>query len=104
MLGEVVARKLNAAVGPTAIVIPLRGSVEWDRPSEPLYNPEGLVPFSSALKRLIKPEVKVVELDAHINDKEFADAVLSLFDAMVFGQGEEQKRPVASPAKDAVGQ
>jgi len=83
MLGEVVAKKLNKATGPTAIVIPLQGSVDWDRPGQPLYDPEGLTQFSQALGKNIKPEIKVVELDAHINDKTYADEVLKLFDEMM---------------------
>lgn len=83
IVGKVIAKKLNKATGPTAIVIPLQGFEEFDRPGCPLYDPEGRKAFTQALKQNIKPEVKVIELDAHINDKVFSDTVLSLFDEMM---------------------
>ena len=37
----------------------------------------------SELRHVIKPPVKYTELDAHINDREFSDYVLSVFDEWV---------------------
>lgn len=83
IVGRVMAEKLNKATGPTAVVIPLQGFEEWDRSGSELHDPEGIIAFSQALKENIKPEIKVIELDAHINDKTFSDTVLSLFDEMM---------------------
>ncbi len=83
MVGKVMAEKLNKSVGPTTVVIPLQGLSEWDRPGRDLYDPEGIIFFTQAFKAKIKPEIKVIELDAHLNDKIFSDAVLSLFDEMM---------------------
>lgn len=83
MVGKVMAEKLNKATGPTAVVIPLHGFEEWDKPGSELHDPEGIIAFSQALKDNIKPEIRVIELDAHINDKAFSDTVLSLFDGMM---------------------
>lgn len=88
---EVIAEKLNRAKGPAAVVIPLGGVGEFDRPGG-IYDPAGLKAFRNALKRKIKPEIKVVELDAHINDKVFADAVIILLDEMTPVQTESPER------------
>ena len=71
MVGKVMAEKVNKSIGPTAVVIPLQGLSEWDRPGSELYDPEGIIAFTKAFKEKIKPEIKVIELDAHLNDKVF---------------------------------
>jgi uncharacterized protein (UPF0261 family) len=79
-VGKLMAEKLNRARGPTAVIIPI------DRPpkdpSGSFYNPEGLMAFKKALNEVIKPHIKVVELDTHINDPAFSDMVMALFDEM----------------------
>ena len=81
--GRLMAEKLNKAKGPTAVVIPVRGFSAWDKPGAFSYDPEGREAFRRTLRKYIKPGVKVVELDAHINDKAFSDEVMRLFDQMV---------------------
>ena len=83
-VGALVADKLNRAKGPTAVVIPLVGWIEGDRhPKSPFHDPEGGRAFSQALKSKLKPEVKVIEIDAHINDPLFSETILRLFDEIV---------------------
>ncbi|MEL6122036.1 MAG: Tm-1-like ATP-binding domain-containing protein, partial [Pseudomonadota bacterium] len=53
---------------------------EWDRPGGPLSDPEGLAAFIKAFRVNCPANVDLVELDAHINDKAFSDAVLAKFD------------------------
>jgi uncharacterized protein (UPF0261 family) len=83
LVGKVMAQKLNQSLGPTAVVIPLQGLSEWDRPGEAYYDPDGRIAFTQAFKKKVRPGIKVIELDAHLNDKSFSDTVLSLFDEMV---------------------
>jgi uncharacterized protein (UPF0261 family) len=82
-VGKVMAEKLNKSTGPTAIVIPLQGLSEWDRPGSELYDPEGIIAFTQTFKENAEPKIRVIELDAHLNDKIFSDTVLSVFDEMV---------------------
>lgn len=83
-VGKLVADKLNRAKGPTAVVIPLVGWIEGDRhPKSPFHDPEGGRAFSQALKSKLKPEVEVIEIDAHINDPLFSETILRLFDEIV---------------------
>jgi uncharacterized protein (UPF0261 family) len=82
-LGELVADKLNKAMGPTTVVVPLVGSIEGDRnPKSPFHDPRGGEAFCQALKAKLRHGIKVVELNAHANDIAFSDMVLQLFDEM----------------------
>lgn len=83
LAARVVAQKLAKAKGPTAFVLPSQGIEGWDRPGEPLHDAPALAAFCDELRRSIKPPVRFVELDAHINDAIFTDTVLSIFDQWV---------------------
>ncbi|MEN9609481.1 MAG: hypothetical protein RLZZ628_295 [Bacteroidota bacterium] len=82
-LARIIAQKLRKATAPTVYISTLKGWIEWDRVGEPLYQPENLQAFSSELKKAIQYPVQLIELDAHINDKIFADKVLEIFDNWV---------------------
>jgi uncharacterized protein (UPF0261 family) len=88
-VGKLMAEKLNKATGPTAVVIPSRGFDERDRPGSPFYEPQGRKAFIQALKENLKPEVKIVELDVHINDPQFATEVVAIFDELMQRQAEK---------------
>jgi len=77
-----IARRLARAEGATCVLMPLHGIEGWDRPGEPLHDPEGLAAFTEALRGSVEP-ARLVELDAHINDGAFCDAALRVFDAWV---------------------
>lgn len=76
---ELVAQRLNKGNGPRAVVIPKQGFIEWDRPGGLFYNPHRSEVFSKTLKDNLNSEVEVIELEAHVNDKAFADAVAKVF-------------------------
>lgn len=80
VVGRLIAEKLNKAKGPVAVVIPMGGFAEDDKPGGFAYDPEGREAFRRALKQNIKSEIKVVELEAHINDPAFAEEVMVIFD------------------------
>jgi uncharacterized protein (UPF0261 family) len=80
---RLVAAKLARASGPTAFISPLRGIEAWDRPGEGLHDPEGLAAFSDEIRRSVAAPVRLVEIDAHINDELFTDTVLEIFDGWV---------------------
>jgi uncharacterized protein (UPF0261 family) len=72
-VGRVMAEKLNKATGPTRVLIPLKGFCMYCHPGEPLHDPEGDRMLIKTLKEHLKPQIPVLEVDAHINDPEFAD-------------------------------
>ena len=74
-LGEIFAEKLNQATGPVAVFIPLRGVSMLDSEGEPFWDPEADKAFRDALKANLREDIPVYELDANINDPEFAEAV-----------------------------
>jgi len=79
---ELVAR-LEKATGPTHLLLPLGGIEAWDREGEEAYDPDGLEAFIDETRKASAGRIAITEVDAHINDKAFCDAALSLFDAWV---------------------
>ena len=45
-----IASRLARAEGATCVLLPLKGIEGWDRPGEPLHDPEGLAAFTGALR------------------------------------------------------
>lgn len=84
-VGALMAAKLNRATGPTAVLIPMKGFAELDRPGQAYYHPEGIRAFTEALERHIDPKIKVMEMDAHINDPGFAEQAVDILEGMMKG-------------------
>jgi len=84
-----VARKLNRAKGSIAILIPLKGWSSLDQEGMPLYDPAGDRAFLDELKIHIDPKIPIVELDLHLNTREFAQEAVSQFLNLY---GENQRR------------
>ena len=74
-IGRILAEKANAAVGPVAIFLPLRGVSMLDAPGKEFWWPEANQALFDAIKQNVKPDISVVEMDNNINDDAFADAV-----------------------------
>lgn len=75
-IGRRIAEKLNAAQGPTTLLIPLRGVSAIAGEGQPFHDPEADAALFDTLRREIRPPVEIVELDLHINDPAFADAAV----------------------------
>ncbi len=73
-LGCVLAEKLNRATGTTVLVLPLRGVSMIDAEGQAFCSPEADEALFGALREHLNENVKVLELDAHINDDAFAEA------------------------------
>ena len=71
-IGRITAIKLNRASGPVTVLIPLQGVSAIDKIGGPFYLQEALDAYRRALKASLSPTVRLVELDAHINDEKFA--------------------------------
>jgi uncharacterized protein (UPF0261 family) len=76
-LSKTISDKLNSAKGPTSFMIPLKGWSEADELRAPLYEPETNQIFVTDMKLRLDSHVRVIEVDAHINDEKFAEAVVS---------------------------
>ncbi|MBD1547536.1 Tm-1-like ATP-binding domain-containing protein [Roseibium aggregatum] len=72
--------QLAKAKGPTALILPVGGCGEWDRPGADLHDAEGLAAFLAAMREGCPGNVDLHEIDAHINDTAFAETALAIFD------------------------
>ena len=90
-LGEIIASKLNAAQGPTALFIPLRGVSMIDSPGKPFYGPEEDNALFQAIRANIDSKVvELVEMDLEINDDTFALAMAKKLHAMLTASKEKE--------------
>lgn len=72
-LGEELARKANAATGPTCVMLPLRGVSAIDAEGKPFGNPEADAALYAAIRAKMNPD-RLVEMNSHINDAAFAES------------------------------
>jgi len=73
-LGREIARKVSASRGPAAVLLPLRGVSAIDAEGKPFDWPEARRRLFQAIRENLSPQIELVELDAHINDPQFAEA------------------------------
>ncbi|MEL7131071.1 MAG: Tm-1-like ATP-binding domain-containing protein [Pseudomonadota bacterium] len=78
-----IAARLKQSDTPAHVILPAGGIEEWDRAWGPAHDPEGLAAFCDEMRRVIAPPLGFTEVEAHINDDEFADAALAIFDDWV---------------------
>lgn len=79
LLGKTIGEKLNLATGPVKVLIPTRGFSSWNIKGREFYDPDSDREFINSLKSSLKPTIPVQEIDAHINDRQFAEAVVKEF-------------------------
>ena len=72
--------RLAQAKGPVEIILPTHGLGEWDREGADLHNPDGLAAFLAELEASLPDNIQAHRLACHINDAEFADKALEVFD------------------------
>jgi uncharacterized protein (UPF0261 family) len=73
--------QLAKATGPVAMLLPEQGLGEWDRAGAELHNQAGLNAFLLELEQTLPSNVAAHRIDCHINDAEFADKALEVFDS-----------------------
>ncbi|MFC2038096.1 Tm-1-like ATP-binding domain-containing protein [Chloroflexota bacterium] len=73
-IGRLMARRLNGARGPAAVLIPLGGFSFSDRPGHAFYDPEADAALVQTLESQLNPEVELIKIHAHINEPSFAQA------------------------------
>lgn len=71
-LGRITAEKLNRSRGPVVFLMPMRGVSAIDVPGGVFHSPEADRSYLEALKANLNPRVQLVEVDANINDDQFA--------------------------------
>jgi uncharacterized protein (UPF0261 family) len=71
-LGDIFADKANAAAGPVAVLIPLRGVSILDGDGQTFCDREADQAMFTALRQRLRPDILFVEVDANINEERFS--------------------------------
>ena len=71
-LGEIFAAKANAAIGPVAFLFPLKGVSMLDADGDRFCDRDADQAFFNAVRKNVRDNIRVEELDANINAPEFS--------------------------------
>ena len=82
-MGKIFAQKANAAKGPVAFLLPLKGVSILDSEGEIFWSPESDKAMFDAIKANVRADIEVVEMSANINDPEFADRAVEMLLNMI---------------------
>ncbi|MGB9299087.1 MAG: Tm-1-like ATP-binding domain-containing protein [Anaerolineae bacterium] len=80
---RIVAQKLNKSKGPVKFLIPTQGWSKLSVEGADLHEPDTDKVFVQELRRNLKPEIEIIELDTHLNSPEFARAAVDALDEMM---------------------
>lgn len=79
-LGKIFAEKVNKAMGPAMVMLPLQGLDKYEQPPDgPWIDPEADGALFDSIKANLRKDIPLIELNANINDREFADAAFGNF-------------------------
>jgi len=95
-MGEIFARKANAARGPVAFLIPLRGVSMLDGDGQPFCDRSADQAMFDAIKKHLRAGIPIVEVDRNINDPEFAAKAVELIMQLM-----QQEKEANGPHKTA---
>jgi len=86
-IGEWIAQKLNACEGPVRFLIPEGGVSLIDAPGQPFHDPRADAALFDALERHWQdaPDRRLVRVPHHVNDPEFARALVDHFNDILNG-------------------
>lgn len=76
VIGRRIGEQLTAATAPVTLLLPLRGVSAISGEGQPFHDPEADRALFASLRTHCGPNVAIRELDVHINDTEFADALV----------------------------
>jgi uncharacterized protein (UPF0261 family) len=78
-VGRVMAQKLNKATGPLTVLVPTRGLSLPNAPAGPFWDPGADFAFLRALMLDLRKGIKVITVEAHVDDEAFAGRVAAEF-------------------------
>lgn len=79
-LGRIIAEKLNAATGSTALALPLDGVSMLDTEGEDFYDPEADAALFDALREYLDDDIELIEVETDINDEVFVRTIVEKLD------------------------
>jgi uncharacterized protein (UPF0261 family) len=81
-LARMIAERLSEATAPVRVVVPTRGFSLADAEGGDLWDPEADLAFVGALRDALPAAIAFEEVDAHVDDAEFADLVADRYLAL----------------------
>jgi uncharacterized protein (UPF0261 family) len=82
-MGEMIAAAANAATAPVAVLLPLKGVSMLDSEGNQFWDPAADRACFDAIKKNLKPSIRVIEMENNINDPAFSEKVaLTLLDML----------------------
>lgn len=82
-MGKVFAEKANAAKGPVAFLIPLRGVSMLDADNQPFCDREADKAMFDAIEANLREDVEIAKMDNNINDSEFSAKAVEMILALI---------------------
>jgi uncharacterized protein (UPF0261 family) len=73
-IGKRIAEKVNMSTGPVTVLLPLAGVSALSSPGQAFHDPEADLALFNSIKSNLRPGIRVVEMDATVNDPFFAEA------------------------------
>ena len=83
MVADDMADKLNRAKGPVKVLIPLGGWSSVDRRGTDFYDKDLDRVFVKELKKKLRSDIEIVEVDADLDTSEFAQEVVKAFQSLL---------------------
>lgn len=80
---RILGDKFNRSKGPIYILVPLKGWSEADREGMELYDPEVDRIFVYELRKILRNNIPIEEIDCHISDPVFAERAVDILDSML---------------------
>ncbi|HEV2774566.1 MAG TPA: Tm-1-like ATP-binding domain-containing protein [Solirubrobacteraceae bacterium] len=74
-LGRMIAERLNEALGKVRVIVPTRGFSLVDAEGGDLWDPDADRAFVDALRGALRAGIALEEVDAHVDDADFAELV-----------------------------
>ncbi len=90
-MASVIAGRLNRSKAPCGFLVPLKGWSFLDKEGRSFYDPETDRAFVEELKKRLKPDIPVIEVDYHLNTPQFGKKAVELFHRL-FTQWHHEKK------------
>jgi uncharacterized protein (UPF0261 family) len=72
-MGRLIAERLNLSTGPITVLLPQKGFSVIAAPGGAFHDPAADEAFMQELKKHLRKDIPVIDLDCVVNDKEFAE-------------------------------
>jgi len=82
-VADVMVERLNQATAPVIVAIPKGGFSFYNKDGLHFRDTAADAAFVQTLKTKLKPEIEICELDGHVNDAIFIEAILLLFERLM---------------------